>query len=67
MCCGTFSTEEKVSNRKTYRYVFFLFQVFDLRFFTKIIISQVSGSESVSKSELFFGFGSGQNLRILSD
>jgi hypothetical protein len=45
---------------------FFLFQVFDLRFFTKnLYFTTVSGSES--KSELFFGFGSSRNIRIISD
>jgi hypothetical protein len=42
---------------------FFLFQVFDLRFFTIFYFTTVSESES--NSELFFGFGSSLNIRIL--
>jgi hypothetical protein len=46
------------------RTFFFVFQVFDLRFFTHFLwYTTVSGSES----ELFFIFGSSQNIRIISD
>jgi hypothetical protein len=48
----------------TEKRTFFVLQVFDLRFFTKFFyVTTVSGSES----ELFFGFGSSQNIRIISD
>jgi hypothetical protein len=46
----------------------FLFQVFDFFIFHKNFHSTtVSESESVSESELFFGFGSSLNIRIISD
>jgi hypothetical protein len=48
---------KKIFNKK---HKIFLFQVFDFWFFTKIFILQQSESES----ELFFGFGSSQNIRL---
>jgi hypothetical protein len=45
----------------TEKFTFFLFQVFDLPFFTKFVILQQCWIRA------FFGFGSSQNIRILSD
>jgi hypothetical protein len=45
---------------------FFLFQVFDLRFFTNFFILQQC-SDPNPNPNLFVGFGSSQNIRIHSD
>jgi hypothetical protein len=56
---------KKSSNRKTYVFSHSSVLICDFSIF--FYFTTVSGSASVSEFELFFGFGSGQNLRILSD
>jgi hypothetical protein len=66
MCSGISMTEKKVFQLKNLCVTVFLFQVFYLRFFyTNFYFTTVSGSES--KSELFFVFGSSQNIWFISD
>jgi hypothetical protein len=60
MCSGTCKTEKKFCYGKKH---FVLFQVLNLCFFG-IFIYFITVSES--ESELFLGFGSGQNFWILS-
>jgi hypothetical protein len=60
---------EPVRQRQNFpieKHNFFLFQVFDLRFFTRFFILQQCPDPDPNPNFLF-GFGSSQNFRILSD
>jgi hypothetical protein len=66
MCSETCTSEKKnFLNRETLD--FSLSSVWILIFHKNVHPTTVAESESVSEPELFFGFGSSQNIRIISD